>query len=510
VLVTGHPLPPDASISPAASSGRLPSWTVLVAVAAAIRGAAVVLIPVLPEESYHWLYAKHLALGYYDHPPLIAWFIALGTSMFGDGPVGIRVVPWLCSVGTSVAASRTARRLYGPEAASWTALFLALQPATFFASSFGFPDAGMLCCWALGLALVVEALESRKGVWWLGAGAALGAGMLSKYTAAFLGASLLLYLVLQRKDRFWLGTVWPYLGAIVALVVFSPVIFWNATHDWASFRFQSVGRLEEGRSPQLTSALAYLLLQVGAVVPMTAPVAVAAVIDGVRSRTAVQQFLLCLSLPLLGFFFCVGIIRSTHAFWPLPAWIALSILMADYLSRGGGRLRVFYRKSWGALAAVTIAAAVLAIVHFVTPVPGLPPVRSLRGWDRICARAATMRAGLPEGSFYLGVGRRYLCPSQLAFHLPAPTDVHAKNLLDEDGLQFTYWDSPEALRGRDAVVVAEAEWSADLETLLPRYFDRVDVAGEPLSVGRLGFGRSVKEERYVFYVGHGYHPLRRP
>jgi hypothetical protein len=237
---------------------------------------------------------------------------------------------------------------------------------------------------------------------------------------------------------------------------------------------------------------------------------VLAIVDGFRSRTPIARFLLCLSLPLLGFFFFVGVFRSTHAFWPLPAWIALSILMGDVLSRGAGRVAAFYQKAWPILAGILVAATGLAVAHAVRPLPGIPPVRSLRGWDEVAARASTIRSVLPAGSFYLGIGRRYLCASQLAFHLHAPMDVHSKNLVDEDGLQFRYWDSPEALRGRDAVIVAEEDWNPDLAGLLRKYFERVEAEGAPLSVGRLGFRDGGKEERYVFYVGHGYRPLPRP
>jgi len=508
-------LTPEMSGSGSPRVGDLPHWAVCVAFAAALRGVAALIIPVLPEEAYHWLYAKHLDFGYYDHPPMVAWLIALGTTFFGDGPFGIRFFPWLCSIGTSVAAALTARRLYGETAASWTALLLALQPVTFLGSSFAFPDASLLLFWTLGLAFVVQALQSGKGAWWLAAGAALGAGMLSKYTAVFLGASLTLYLVVTPKDRFWLKTPWPYLGAAVALIVFSPVVAWNASHDWASLRFQSVGRLEESRprgvASALASALAYIGLQAGSIMPLTVPAAVAAVAAGLRSGSSDRRFLLFLSLPLLGFFLCVGAIRSTHAFWPLPAWMALTILTADHLAGGSGRLVGFYRNQWRKLTAVSIMAAGIGLAHSVEPLPGVMPIRSLLGWDKIADRAARLRSTLPAGSFYLGVGRRYLCPAQLAYHLHAPKEVHSKNLLGEEGLQFTYWAEKKVLQGHDAVIVAEGDWSpTDLKVLLHRHFRRVDEDGIPLVVGGSGLPRGVKEERYVFYVGHEYEPAGRP
>ena len=36
------------------------------------------------DEAYYWCWSQHLATGYFDHPPMIAYFIALGTSIFGD------------------------------------------------------------------------------------------------------------------------------------------------------------------------------------------------------------------------------------------------------------------------------------------------------------------------------------------------------------------------------------------------------------------------------------------
>jgi dolichol-phosphate mannosyltransferase len=500
--------PEPRSLPPPAAT--LPTWALVVAAVALFRGVAAILIPVLPEEAYHWCYARHPALGYYDHPPGVAWMIAAGRLLLGDTAWGIRLFPWLASIGTSIVAARTARRLYGEAAATWTAILLGLQPATFLASSFGVPDSGLLLFWSLGLAFVVEALLSKRGAWWLAAGASLGAALLSKYTAAGLAGSLFLYLLVTPRDRFWLKTPWPYLGLILAFGVFSPVVIWNATHDWASFRFQSVGRLEESKGFHLWGGPAYLLLQIGSVVPLTVPVVLAALAAAGRRRSEKDRLLLCVSLPIFLLFFGVGFVRSTHVFWPLPAWIGLTILSGGFLAEAEGRIAGFYRRRWKILAAGTAVVFAVAVADAVHPLPLLPPMRSVYSWKEISARAAALRAPLPPGSFYLGVGRRYLCAAQLAFHLRAPAEVQAKNLLGEEGLQFAYWADPKALRGRDAVIVSEADWSPRLLELLRERFDRVEEVSEPVVIRRPGASRSLKEERYLFHVGHGYRPVATP
>jgi dolichol-phosphate mannosyltransferase len=481
-----------------------------VVLTAALRLVAAIVIPVLPEEAYHWLYARHLDIGYYDHPPMIAWMIALGRLVFGDSALGLRLLPWVCSIGTSIAAAKTAQKLLGETAASWTVLLLAFQPATFVAAGFAFPDAPLLMFWSLALLFLVRAMEERRGEWWLLAGVFQGAALLSKYTSCFLSVSMLLYLVFTPQRRYWLKTPWPYLAVLVASAVFSPVLYWNATHDWASLRFQSMGRLEEGGSRAIRwwYGPAYLLLQTFVVVPFVFPAAGGAVVSAVRTKSDAGRLLLFLGLPLLAFFFVVGIKRSTHVFWPLPGWIALSILMGGYLSRDGSRIAGFYRRHWREISTISIVVVGLGIAYSVKPL--VVPIRSLHGWPEITARAADLRKGLPVDGFYLGVGRRYLTPAQLAYHLRAPGEVHSKNLLGEDGLQFTYWADLNALRGRDAVVVAEADWSPRLLEQLQRVFDRVEPAGDPLVVEGSSLYKGAKEERYQFFIGHGYRPPGAP
>ena len=85
---------------------------------------------------------------------------------------------------------------------------------------------------------------------------------------------------------------------------------------------------------------------------------------------------------------------------------------------------------------------------------------------------------MPAGTFYLGLGRRYACASQLAFHLGAPFDVHGNNLVGLEGLQYEYWAEPGALAGRDAVVVLQGgDRTARSIALLRERFREVEEAG---------------------------------
>ncbi len=474
-----------------------------VLVAALLRAAVAIVVPVLPEEAYHWCYARHPAMSYYDHPPMIAWMIALGRLIFGDSSIGIRFIPWVVSIGTTWSIGWLSLRLHGPRAALWSVSLLAIQPVTIVGSSFGFPDAPLLFFWSLSMVFLVNALQSGRGVWWLAAGGALGGALLSKYTACFLGGSVLLYLFIGPRERRWLSTPWPYLGLVVALLCFSPVLYWNGTHDWASFRFQGEDRFQGMGAPRVSSAASFLAAQWGAVVPLVLPLAVSSVLLGLRRRDPDTLLLLCLSLPMLLFFFVIGWTRSTHVLWTLPAYLALTVLMGNALARGQDRCAAAYRSGWRAVAGVSLVAFLAASVHAVHPFGWLPALHDVYGWASITERTRELRSDLGSDRFVLGVGRRYLCAAQLAFHLREPDGVHAKNLLGGDGLQFAYWSSPETVRGRDAVIVAEADWSCGLESLLAASFREVSPAGEwTVTAGS-------KPQRYRFFVGREYRPPER-
>lgn len=199
-------------------------------------------VELLPEEAYYWNYAQHPALGYLDHPPMVAWLIAAGTFLFGHNSAGVRMGAVLCWAVVAWCVFRIARRFFGRAVAVRTMLLLALLPAFFGIGFFMTPDAPLAACWAGALYFFSRVFFGCSTWSWLGAGACIGLGMDSKYTIALTGAAALLFLLLDKPSRHWLLHPAPYLGAILSGMLFSPVIFWNSQNQWASFVFQGPRR----------------------------------------------------------------------------------------------------------------------------------------------------------------------------------------------------------------------------------------------------------------------------
>jgi 4-amino-4-deoxy-L-arabinose transferase-like glycosyltransferase len=226
-----------------ANEGRLVRNTVLTIVALVVlRLVAAAFTPLTFDEAYYWMWSKHLAFGYYDHPPMVAFVIRLGTMIAGDTELGVRLASILLALPMSFAVFRAAAILFGGDRVAATAtILLNVTLMTAVGTLIVTPDAPLLVASSFVLFSLAKVLETGRGGWWLAVGAAVGAALLSKYTALFFGPAILIWLVSVPKLRGWLRSPWPYLGGLVALALFTPDILWNADHHWVSF-IKQMGR----------------------------------------------------------------------------------------------------------------------------------------------------------------------------------------------------------------------------------------------------------------------------
>jgi dolichol-phosphate mannosyltransferase len=197
----------------------------------------------LTEEAYYWNYSRHLDFGFLDHPPMVAVLIKATTEIFGTNEFGVRISSLLCWALSAIYSYKLTN-LISPGAGKFAALLLALLPFFFLQAFIITPDQPLTACWALALFCLYQALVLQHSNYWYAAGFWLGLGMLSKYTIILLGPATLLYLAIVPSGQHWFKRKEPYLCVLIAALLFTPVIYWNATHEWASFVFQGARRLK--------------------------------------------------------------------------------------------------------------------------------------------------------------------------------------------------------------------------------------------------------------------------
>lgn len=465
----------------------------IVGVATVVRLVYAALLPLFPDEAYYWEWSRHLANGYFDHPPAIAHLIAAGTGLFAlfgadPSPLAIRFFPVLAGGVASFYAARIAFMLGGAAAAKIAATVFALMPLAATGLVLATPDAPLLATSAAALYFVVRAIEQPVGsresfTNWIAAGIALGLAFTSKYTSILLPLCITAAVLLRPSLRARLREPGPYAACIIATLVFLPVLQWNAAHDWISFKFQIQHGLGTPKGSAIKRELDLIGGQLGLVSPILFALAAAAVWRTLRRTSDDVRFTLAVVAVGSWVFFVYSASRkAVEANWPAPSYIpAIALLGAMASSAAHDR----WLKRGMVLAAVLVG---IIYVHALVPILPLPakrdPVARSAGWGALAARVEQARASLGARTF--AGADRYQDVSQLAYHLPGRPTTFCLCLAGRRN-QYELWPTfPSRAQVNDNLVVALEETAnvpASIERLTPHFTRVTQGELEPLLRG---------------------------
>ena len=229
----------------ASDATTLPNRRYELAVAATILALVAVrlvvagLTPLSFDESLYWVWSKHIAGGYYDHPPVNPILIRLGTTLFGNTEFGVRVFSVLLALPASWAIWRSGAILFNDEKVGATAaLYFNLTLVMAVGSILATPDNAVVIATAFLLLTLAKLHETGRGAWWLAVGLRSGSACCRNTPRSFSPSAFSSGCCWCREQRKWLLTPWPWLSGVIALAVFSPTLIWNAQHHWASVLYQ--------------------------------------------------------------------------------------------------------------------------------------------------------------------------------------------------------------------------------------------------------------------------------
>jgi len=394
----------------------------------ALRLAMAAIVPLAPDETYYWVWSHALAPAYLDHPPMVALWIRAGTLLGGQTGLGVRLLGPLSAALASWFLFDAARRLFPGERGAWTNAGLAAVLLLNGSLLLGVgavimtPDTPLLFFWTATLWAMVRLIDGGRAAWWLAAGLFAGLALDSKYTALFLWLGIGLWVLLVPAARPWLRRWQPWAALGLGLLLFSPVLAWNAAHGWAGFLRQG-SRLEDWRPTRAFGFLTELVGgQAGLLTPWIWLLCVAGLIEATRcvwkTREPRWSLLLALSLPPVLVFAQHAIGDRVQGNWPAIIYPALALAAA-------GRLRPGRNAAWiGAsvmgfgITAIAYAQAAVGLV----PLPARfdPVSNHLSGWAELARQVEIMR--VTTGAAYV-VAENYGTASELAWWMPANVPV---------------------------------------------------------------------------------------
>jgi len=453
------------------------TW-IFVGVITLIRSVISFYLPLHPDECYYWLLSRHLALSYFDHPPLVAYLIRL-TTIFSDQQFFVRLTAIVLSVLLSFLIYRLTLFLFNSaDIASGSVIILNLYPLT--ASGIIItPDTPAFFFFALAVYLfarIVFGQSPPKNHHWIYLGISLGLGLLSKYTTILFFAGMFIFLGLDRRAIARISVRGILLALSLALVIFSPVIIWNWQNGWISFAYQ--WRHGTSGTGHWLNLLTFWAGQVGAGGIFLFLIGIVASIIFLFSKNKPKQFLVAQSLPIFIFFSIVSYKKSAEVNWPSPAFFTLAIITAVFLlekNQPPKKLLFWFSNGFCALLVLIIYwHSVLGIIPLAKINPTwvlMDPTNRCYGWSDFTKELSRIANGAPI------ISTEHQSAASILYHSRQKLTLYCSSN------NFVFWQKNllKSLPLPGRVITYEYFTDVSAGNLKPEMFDRVNKKWELLS-----------------------------
>jgi 4-amino-4-deoxy-L-arabinose transferase-like glycosyltransferase len=470
-----------------------------------LRTLTIAVMGIMPQDAYYYFYSEHLALSYFDHPPMVGWMLWLFTSVLGKSIFAIHVTDFLITLGTVYSVWLLTQRIApNNKAAKATLLFFSTIMVSILSITTT-PDVPLLLFWVLSLLFAHKAITHNRITDWLLTGVMMGCAFLSKYTAVFMPAGLFLFLLLSKNYR---RKLWGYQFILVCMVfaiVALPVVIWNVQNDFISFKFQSGTRFNDMSLVKLKpkNFLGTVGHQLFSIIPVLFIALWVFVWKYVRRGwkklkliSTNNLFLLSFFLPMVLFFFAVSLMYWVKINWMMPAYISGIIWVSSYLSVKWMRVQLI----------IALVIQLLGIVYVVTYIV---PVRSddtWWGWNKLNNKVEFLLKDRP--GYFLAAHDDYKTAAVL--HFTSGRKVYSGNIIGRPALQYMIVDkdAPQQLVGKNALFFDShprfnhENKSNDIPTELQHHFETVTELN-PILI-RNNKGKTLR--KFLVFECKGYKP----
>lgn len=387
-------------------------------------------IGLVPDEAYYWDWSRTPSFGYFDHPPMVAWFIAATAHIFGNTLWGIKAAAVIPVFAASIFGYFLVKN-YVSRPSSLVLYIILTNTIVLFSigSLLITPDIPLILFWAAALLTAYHWLfKNSRGSWFV-LGILIGLGLLSKYIFVLFPASLVLFLLLSSEHRKKLWSWQLFAAGLCALLVFLPNIIWNAHHGWTAILFQLHHGLNAKHFPRFDFFGEYIGGQIGILSVLPAVLLIAAVIFTLKSKQRTPQtlFLNVFLLLPLAFFAYSSLQKRVEPNWPSPAYISGLMLIPILWEHYTGSKKRFLRNV--TIISVGIACIGSAVILLHAHSPFLPlasrsdPTTQLRGWNQWAHTVAALKISAdPQDTLQL-YANRYQETALLSFYLPGQPHV---------------------------------------------------------------------------------------
>lgn len=313
--------------------------------------------PISEDEAYYWLWSQNLDWGYFDHPPMVAWWVSLGYKLF-QNELGVRLITVLLNSFSLFFWAQ----ILNPKTIKQIRLFAVITASTLVIQAFGFlstPDAPLLFFTLFYLFSFKTFLEKNSLVSSLLLALSLAGLVYSKYHGILVIAFTLLPIL-----KIWWRNPKFYFAVGLSLLLYSPHILWLFQHDFIPIKYHFLDRSSdsefEWQKPLIYAGMYFL----GAA-PFLSYFIFKAILT-FKPQNPFQKSIWGLAI-LPGIFFFISTFKdNVQAQWLLISFIAMVLITFIYYSEKE-KLKLLFRLGITGIIVVLVARILIAL-------PGTSPL----------------------------------------------------------------------------------------------------------------------------------------
>lgn len=386
-----------------------------------------------PDEAQYWTWSQALDWGYYSKPPGIAWQIWAGTQIFGQTELGVRFIALFLAAGQSFAVYYLAI-VSGLQVrtAFWCGILMAFCPIGMFGSLFAITDGGFLLFWTFASICVSTALHQHKQPNPLLVGVCVLAGALFKWPIYSFWLFYFLYRFFYFREQKLSKSL---CGVIVSLFGLLPSIWWNWSHEWATFRHVA-STLQGGYGSSTGNAIEFLGAQALLFSPILFVLLIKAYWQGIKSFQKMSAPLLfCGSVSLLSLLvvFLAAFFQKMQGNWALYAYPTGVVVLGWYCCEQ--RIKALLWAKFGVGFSIVLVALMVLWPSF-SVYYRINPFKHNLGWDEL-KNSLTEQGYNAEKDFLFS--DKYQLSSILSFYSQDQKRAYFFNLEGHRKNQFSYW-----------------------------------------------------------------------
>ena len=462
----------------------------VIAVVTIFRLFYCVWLPILPDETYYFQWAKHLDASYYSKGPAVAYTIAAGTALFGGNNMGIRFFAVLLSAGTAWQIFLLSRRWFDSTTGLIAVLVAGVVPLYALGAVVMTIDPLSAFFWVWAAHLFTRAVQEERLIDWLLCGFAVGSGFLAKYLNALELVAFLAFLLVVPARRGLLAKPGFWLMLLAAVVCMTPVFWWNAQHGWVSVG-QLIHRGNLGTPGpfkiQISTFLDFLVMQALVVSPWLFLVLLLTVIISFRKKFKKRDgtlnegelFLFILFVPVFVMYAALSWHMRGEPNWPAISYLSLIIVMASHWrkmlltgAKGQPFIVIVYGFAW-------LQTLLMHDTQWLHLPQKLDPMGRVVGWREIATHLNDLRVQQNADVF---IADAYKEASIFSFYLPDQEFVYTLRHSPPSN-QYDFWPGyPTAAAHRALWITGESSPAAlrhDFNTITFLEHDIVLFHGKP-------------------------------